>query len=80
MDLQKRMALFVIGQVTWPDPDKHGSARCTACRHYNVHLDGNERPTDKGRCALVSAATQRKGLLFFGAKALACSKFERQPA
>lgn len=76
--LADRMRLFVQGQVTWPDPDRHGNARCASCRHVAVHLDSSDHPTDRARCALVKALTGKRGLLFYHETARACTKYERR--
>jgi hypothetical protein len=75
MELQERMALTTKGQVTWADPSK--GMKCTTC----VHLQ-NAPPSEIGanktlkhRCALVKVHTKKKGPLFNGKTAIACSMF-----
>lgn len=75
MELQERMAATTKGQVTWADPAK--GMKCTTCAHLQ-----NAAPSElgankmlKNRCALVKLHTQKKGQLFNGKLAIACSMF-----
>jgi hypothetical protein len=76
MELQERMALTTKGQVTWADPSK--GMKCTMCSHLQ-----NAPPSElslsrrdlKNRCALVKLHTKKKGALFNGKTAIACSMF-----
>lgn len=79
MDLQTRMRMTATGQVTWADPEKNNYARCDACRHFAMPPD-QKKGVSKGRCGLVNAFTRKQGVLFDGAEALACGKFERGQA
>lgn len=69
MQLQERMSMTVIGQVTWANPEMN--AKCSECDHYQI--DPIKR--DRGVCALVKAFTKKKGKLYKGENAVACSKF-----
>lgn len=75
MELQERMALTTKGQVTWADPSK--GMKCTVCAHLQAappsEIGANK--TLKHRCALVKLHTKKKGPLFNGKTAIACSMF-----
>lgn len=74
VDLAKRMHLTKPGQVTWASP---GSGKwCSDCRWFELHnkLAGNGQP--QGRCGKVLEVTRKKGVLFIGQDAIACSVFE----
>lgn len=69
--LQKRMAAYTAGQLTWPTLEWQG--RCSACTHY--------RPGNKGKgvCASIQAHTKKPGKPFEGEKAHGCCKWELMP-
>lgn len=69
------MALTTKGQVTWADPSK--GMKCTTCAHL-MNAPPSEIGANKAlkhRCALVKLHTKKKGLLFNGKMAVACSMF-----
>jgi hypothetical protein len=71
MELHERMTLTVKGQLTWANPEMN--AKCDLCTHFKP----DEKKKPLGLCALVKAHTRKKGVLFLGENAIACSKFER---
>jgi hypothetical protein len=75
MELQERMSLTTKGQVTWADPSK--GMKCTVCAHLQAAppSDLGANKMLKNRCALVKLHTKKKGALFNGKTAIACSMF-----
>jgi len=76
MELQERMALTTKGQVTWADPSK--GMKCTVCAHLQAAPPSDlslSKKDLKNRCALVKVHTGKKGPLFNGKTAIACSMF-----
>jgi len=71
MELQERINMTKLGQVTWANPEM--KAKCESCRHFKK--DPNKPLL--GKCALVKAHTKKVGASFDGKVAIACSKFER---
>lgn len=68
--LDRRMALHVEGQVTWPEPEV--GRMCDACAHYST---ARFKTAGKGECRLVRLHQNVLGRGFDGAKATACPKF-----
>lgn len=69
-DLEKRMALYVPGQVTWPEPGDR--RKCNGCDHFTGHNLSNRRQAKGyGRCAKTSEMLGRDGPPFVGATAQA---------
>lgn len=74
-DLEERMRLTVLGQVTWAEPEKE--ARCAACAYWAQKSVRNG--VEMGFCNLVKAHSRMKQHLFAGQEAIACSQFLRRP-
>lgn len=68
--LPQRMALHMPGQITWPEPEL--KKYCDSCSHYRTE---GAPPQEKGRCWLVSAHQNAKGVRFKGAEATACPQW-----
>lgn len=70
-DLEKRMALAIDGQVTWPELDK--KQRCNRCRWFDRdELTAAQKAKGLGRCGEVRKHTGKAGRLFVGVRGHAC--------
>jgi hypothetical protein len=82
MTLEERMAATVKGQVTWADPSK--GAKCISCAHIikvpEDELNSFVYPGNVNRCTLVKLHTKKKGVIFNGSRAIACSMYVKKDA
>ena len=75
-DLDTRMSLTLLGQVTWAEPEV--GEKCAACAYWakqKVRKDG----TPVGVCKMVKVHSKLNMVLFAGGVAVACPQFLRRP-
>lgn len=75
--LETRMAMTVVGQVTWAEPEV--GEKCASCAYWGlkkVRKDG----VKLGVCAMVRVYSKLNMVPFVGEAAIACPKFLARPA
>lgn len=73
VSLNDRIAVTKQGQCTWAIPGN--SNRCASCAHYSDGSVSKGKHEGHGRCGLVKKHTRKRGVLFDGASAFACTMF-----